>query len=128
MKRVKKAFDTKKQSSDPLVRLVKKRKTNLIGLYYPEAGTDLHKKLHVMRKKHKLRACPSCGEDGSPGTLDHYLPKEEFPELSVFFENLTPMCDQCQERKGASYKKTMGENASFTLIMIKSGSVFFISI
>lgn len=101
------------QSPDPSSILLKKRKANLIGLYKPKAGSDLYKKLSEMRRKHKLRACPSCGEDGSPGTLDHYLPKEVFPELSVCFQNLTPMCDQCQGKKGTSYKNASGGKRFF---------------
>ncbi|MFQ2351224.1 hypothetical protein ACK32X_11860 [Aeromonas dhakensis] len=108
-----KAFDARTQSSDPLSRLLKKRKANLIGLYKSEAGSDLHTKLSEMRRKNKLRVCPSCGEDGAPGTLDHYLPKEVFPELSICFQNLTPMCDQCQGKKGTSYKNSTGGKRFF---------------
>ncbi|MEZ8516122.1 hypothetical protein AB9R81_10925 [Vibrio cyclitrophicus] len=107
------AYDVKKQSPDPLTRLVKKRKANLIDLYKPKADSDLHIKLHQMRRKHKLRACPSCGEDGAPGTLDHYLPKEVFPELSICFQNLTPMCDQCQGKKGTDYISSTGRKRFF---------------
>lgn len=39
-------------------------------------------------------ACPFCGI-GEPTTLDHYLPKEEFPEFSVLAKNLIPICGVC---------------------------------
>lgn len=106
-------YDVKKQSPDPLTRLLKKRKTNLRDLYKPKADSDLYATLHQMRKKHKLRACPSCGEEGTPGTLDHYLPKEVFPELSICFQNLTPMCDQCQGKKGTDYISSTGRKRFF---------------
>lgn len=48
----------------------------------------------------KLQFCPSCGEEGSPSTIDHYLPKEKYPHFSVTPANLTPMCDACQTSKG----------------------------
>ncbi|MGB7390741.1 hypothetical protein [Marinomonas sp.] len=38
--------------------------------------------------------CPFCGI-GEPTTLDHYLPKEEFPEFSVLSKNLIPVCGVC---------------------------------
>ncbi|ALS33053.1 hypothetical protein PTRA_a1912 [Pseudoalteromonas translucida KMM 520] len=38
--------------------------------------------------------CPYCGI-GEPTTLDHYLPKEEFPEFSVLSTNLIPVCGVC---------------------------------
>ena len=120
-----KTYDVKKQSPDPLTRLVKKRKANLIDLYKPKADSDLHKKLHQMRRKHKLRACPSCGEDGAPGTLDHYLPKEVFPELSICFQNLTPMCDQCQGRKGTDYISSTGGKRFFHPYYDKINDCFF---
>ena len=43
--------------------------------------------------------CPLCGI-GEPSTLDHYLPKEEFPEFSIFSKNLIPICSPCN----SSYK------------------------
>ncbi|MCZ4311614.1 HNH endonuclease [Vibrio atlanticus] len=103
-----KSFNSKKQSSDPLQRLIKKRSNSLIKLYSPELGTELHQMLFRMRKKHKLLACPSCGEDGAPTTLDHYLPKERFPELSICIENLTPMCTECQTKKHTHYSTSSG--------------------
>lgn len=42
--------------------------------------------------------CPSCGHR-TVNTLDHYLPKNKFPSLSVTSENLTPMCKSCNESK-----------------------------
>lgn len=48
----------------------------------------------------RYQFCPSCGEEGSPSTIDHYLPKENYPHFSVTPVNLTPMCDACQTAKG----------------------------
>lgn len=48
-----------------------------------------------------LQFCPACGEDGTPNTLDHYLPKNKYPEFSVTSRNLFPMCDICQGKKGS---------------------------
>lgn len=38
--------------------------------------------------------CPLCGI-GEPDTLDHYLPKDEFPEFSILSKNLIPVCGPC---------------------------------
>lgn len=43
--------------------------------------------------------CPLCGI-GEPDTLDHYLPKDEFPEFSILSKNLIPVCGPCN----SSYK------------------------
>lgn len=45
--------------------------------------------------------CPFCGL-GEPTTLDHYLPKEDFPEFSVYAKNLIPVCGVCN----SNYKGT----------------------
>ena len=45
---------------------------------------DLLKRISVAR-------CPFCGISES-STLDHYLPKEQYPEFSVFPKNLVPSC------------------------------------
>lgn len=46
----------------------------------------------------KFRLCPLCGERDVK-TLDHYLPKTEFPELAVFPANLIPSCSDCNKTK-----------------------------
>lgn len=42
--------------------------------------------------------CPFCGISEA-GALDHYLPKEKYPEFSVFAWNLVPSCAKCNTRK-----------------------------
>ncbi|MBV4483273.1 HNH endonuclease [Pseudomonas khavaziana] len=42
--------------------------------------------------------CPFCGISES-STLDHYLPKEQYPEYSIFPSNLVPSCAVCNTRK-----------------------------
>ena len=60
--------------------------------------------LDNLRTNNGLQSCPNCGEDGSPNTLDHYLPKVTYPELSVCIYNLVPMCSKCQNEKSTDYK------------------------
>jgi len=79
------------------------RKNSLINLYSPKPNKAPYEVLEKMRNEHGLLFCPSCGEDGSPGTLDHYLPKTVFPELAVCIANLTPMCSKCQGKKSSDY-------------------------
>lgn len=52
---------------------------------------DLLKRISVAR-------CPFCGISES-ATLDHYLPKERYPEFSIFPKNLVPSCAVCNTRK-----------------------------
>ncbi len=80
-----------------------RRKVSLIGLYSPSIDKLPYLQLEQMRKKNGLVICPSCGEPGRPRTLDHYLPKDVYPELSVVLINLVPMCDWCQGEKLADY-------------------------
>ncbi|NPD86400.1 hypothetical protein HNS38_16630 [Lentimicrobium sp. L6] len=57
---------------------------------------------------HITRICPFCGLNGlkpsfSPtrNSYDHYLPKAQYPFVSVNFENLVPMCHDCNsDEKG----------------------------
>ena len=42
--------------------------------------------------------CPMCGV-GPVLDLDHYLPKEHFPEFSVLSLNLVPACARCNRKK-----------------------------
>ena len=47
----------------------------------------------------EIRRCPYCGIN-TADTLDHYLPKELFPEFSVNAANLIPCCGRCNLLKG----------------------------
>ena len=49
-------------------------------------------------KRISVARCPFCGISES-STLDHYLPKEQFPEFSVFPTNLVPSCSVCNTHK-----------------------------
>ncbi|WP_143060016.1 HNH endonuclease [Burkholderia contaminans] len=52
--------------------------------------------------------CPYCGI-GEPKTLDHYLPKEDFPEFSVLPANLIPICNVCNTiYKGTKFLSLAG--------------------
>lgn len=98
------AFSNNKSESE-------ERKKTLINLYKPKEHQAPYELLRTMRKEHDLLCCPSCGEDGAPGTLDHYLPKDIFPEFSICVANLTPMCNRCQEEKSISYLTGKGRKA-----------------
>lgn len=43
--------------------------------------------------------CPFCGDIGQVRTLDHYLPKANFPLYSVLPANLVPCCRDCNTDK-----------------------------
>lgn len=43
--------------------------------------------------------CPYCGKPGPPQTLDHVLPRVNFPEFSLFAPNLIPCCGDCNRNK-----------------------------
>lgn len=48
-------------------------------------------------------SCPVCG-GGSAATLDHHLPKEVFPQFSLYSRNLVPACFRCNNIKGQLFK------------------------
>lgn len=47
--------------------------------------------------------CPFCGGLGQASTLDHYLPKANFPTYSVHPNNLVPCCRDCNSGKNTSF-------------------------
>jgi hypothetical protein len=47
--------------------------------------------------------CPLCGGVGHVRTLDHYLPKANFPLYSVLPTNLVPCCRDCNSEKLNSF-------------------------
>ncbi len=52
--------------------------------------------------------CPLCGF-GEPSTMDHALPRSEFPEYSVFPLNLVPACGKCNTDKGEEWRDATGK-------------------
>lgn len=76
------------------------KKKSFLNLYLsPKEGAAQRAVLDVLRD-HDLTACPACGEAGRPNTLDHYLPKDDYPHFCITPHNLFPMCDACQKEKG----------------------------
>ncbi len=59
-----------------------------------------------LREDHDLHACPMCGSTNVT-SLDHYLPKEIYPELCVFSYNLIPSCVPCNQRRGTKAARTL---------------------
>lgn len=58
------------------------------------------------RNDHDLIVCPMCGGT-SVATLEHVLPKADYPEFAVLSFNMVPCCDGCQRKrsnKGAQYE------------------------
>jgi len=83
-------------------------KTKFINLYKTDDDDFVQKPIIDKLRSRKLKLCPSCGEDGTPNTLDHYLPKDKYPEFSILSKNLFPMCDICQGKKLAKDKDEHG--------------------
>ncbi len=56
--------------------------------------------------------CPYCTLDTNPD-LDHYLPKEEFPEFALHGRNLVYICTTCNRKKSKYFKSVPDENRLF---------------
>lgn len=54
--------------------------------------------------------CPHCGLS-EPETIDHYLPKDTFPEFSILPINLVPMCGRCNNIKNTDWKVENNRNS-----------------
>lgn len=67
-----------------------------VNLYESRDAANSQRPVIKKLRDNKLLFCPSCGEEGNPETLDHYLPKTHYPEYSIFTKNLVPMCSKCQ--------------------------------
>lgn len=52
-----------------------------------------------IQTEHLRVKCPYCRVD-TAATMDHYLPKEKFPEFSFLPINLVPCCSRCNSIKG----------------------------
>ncbi|MEI1702483.1 hypothetical protein V8P79_08560 [Acinetobacter baumannii] len=92
-----KKFNTKPASSKLLGH------KDLLISYYNEAPSNLNEKLINRRNNHELYFCPYCGDPKTPDTLDHFMPKDLWPEFAFFPNNLIPQCRGCAPIKGSKY-------------------------
>ena len=77
-----------------------KHKDLLHNLYDSETATAIGIRASI----HELATlrCPYCGKPGAPATLDHFLPRSEFQEFSLYCKNLIPSCFDCNTTKRAN--------------------------
>lgn len=52
--------------------------------------------------------CPYCG-NGKIEEVDHYVPKENYPEFTLYPNNLIPLCNKCNKKKGDKFVDTRNE-------------------
>lgn len=69
------------------------------------ASRDIYDNIITAARGH----CPFCGGLGYAGTIDHYLPKANFPVYAVHPLNLVPCCRDCNSSKNASFGTLPGE-------------------
>lgn len=81
----------------------KRRLDSLMQEFYLRPSADLQSELHDRRHDHGLTECPYCGNPLIPDTLDHFLPKEDWPEYAILPNNLVPQCRSCAPIKGRRY-------------------------
>ncbi len=89
--------------------VVQPHATKFHTLYLSPADNSVQKPVLDTLRSRELQLCPICGEDGTPNTLDHHLPKQTYPELSITACNLVPMCDICQGKKLTSTVNSANE-------------------
>ena len=71
--------------------------------YYEHPPAELKRVIQKRRNEHDLQCCPYCGYPYIPDTLDHFVPKDYWPEFSFFPNNLVPQCRGCAPIKGSAY-------------------------
>lgn len=80
-------------------------KNNLLKLYSSQRKPiiELKKELTTNEFNQRVNTCPNCTID-KVASLDHYIPKDEFPEFSVNPLNLIPCCSTCNSKKKENWK------------------------
>jgi hypothetical protein len=83
-------------------------KSDLIKLYtqYFVPADKPARRLYDQLKITANGKCPLCGDIGQVRTLDHYVPKANFPLYSVMPGNLIPCCRDCNSEKLDAFSAT----------------------
>lgn len=83
------------------------KKHTLINCYSRDSKCYIGKltaELISQQDVHIQSSCPYCGLS-SPDTIDHYIPKTEFPEYSILPINLIPSCGTCNNLKKSKWRE-----------------------
>lgn len=80
-------------------------KTNLLKLYSSQRNAFISLKITLTTNEfnQRINTCPNCTID-NVASLDHFIPKDEFPEFSVNPINLVPCCSICNSKKKQKWK------------------------
>lgn len=85
--------------------VTKKELKTIYNLYMVKANKPARPIYDSLLSSAPLGRCPLCGM-GYASTLDHYLPKSKFPQLSVTPLNLVPACKDCNKEKKTAFSIT----------------------
>jgi len=99
--------------STPLIESKFSDNSDLIIEYYESPPKELNILLLERRNEHKLISCPYCGNPSTPDTLDHFIPKGNWPEFSIFPNNLVPQCRGCAPIKSEKHYCNKNNKAMF---------------
>lgn len=81
--------------------------------FYEHAPVKLADEFKNRRHYNELLECPYCGKPNLPNTLDHFIPKEKWPEFAIYPKNLVPQCRDCMSIKGKKYFCNINSMAKF---------------
>lgn len=81
--------------------------------YYSAAPAEISRRMRLRRSDSTLHECPYCGYPFIPDTLDHFIPKDHWPEYSFLADNLVPQCRGCAPTKGSDYFCEKNNSAKF---------------
>ncbi|MCI1145139.1 hypothetical protein [Stenotrophomonas maltophilia] len=85
------------------ITLPKNAQDELRTAYSSKATTASLDWIDRLHHDHSLNHCPVCGGLGAR-TIDHHLPKANYPEFSIFAPNLIPCCGTCNSKRGNANK------------------------
>ncbi len=90
-----KSFGYRNPQKDDLIKLYSYRNSKIQQLKKIITTTDYNRIINT---------CQNCTIDEAR-TMDHLLPKEDFPEFSIHPQNLFPSCTVCNGHKSTNYVK-----------------------
>ncbi|MCA6998448.1 MULTISPECIES: HNH endonuclease [Dickeya] len=76
----------------------KNRLLDLYNLRLSKTGTTARKYYNLLKSYSADNKCTLC-HISEADSLDHFLPKEYFPSLTISPNNLIPSCDKCNRKK-----------------------------
>lgn len=105
-----------------------KKVKNALHTSFNNSFIELMKDHNLYKIYRKCKGiCPYCG-DRKIDEIDHYVPKEKYPEFTLYPANLIPICSKCNKKKLSKFINNNKERQFINYYYDEIGNLNFLKV